>query len=149
MEGSIMKTIYLAYGSNLNLAQMRLRCPTAKPLGTAVLTDYQLLFRGGHGNAVATVEPKKGGQVPVLLWEIEPDDEKSLDIYEGYPYLYRKETVTVAYDGQEVSAMMYVMNRGRPLSTPNCYYYSTILEGYKDCGFDKAILKKAVIDSNT
>lgn len=144
-----MKTIYLAYGSNLNLAQMHRRCPTAKPLGTSVLTDYQLFFRGGHGNAVATVEPMKGGQVPVLLWEIELEDEKSLDIYEGYPNLYQKETVTVAYKGQEVMAMMYVMNNGRPLSTPNCYYYSTILEGYKDCGFEKELLKQAVADSST
>ena len=66
------KTFYLAYGSNLNLEQMAHRCPTAKPIGTAVLKDYQLLFRGGHGGSVATVEPFKGKTVPCLLWEITP-----------------------------------------------------------------------------
>lgn len=40
------KTLYLAYGSNLNLEQMAYRCPTAKPVGQVVLKDYQLLFRG-------------------------------------------------------------------------------------------------------
>ena len=59
---------YLAYGSNMNLEQMAARCPGAKPLGTAVLHDYKLVFRGSRGGAVATVEPHKGGSVPVLLW---------------------------------------------------------------------------------
>ena len=31
---------YLAYGSNLNRYQMRVRCPGAKPLGTAVIKNY-------------------------------------------------------------------------------------------------------------
>ena len=72
------KTFYLAYGSNLNLEQMAHRCPTAKPVGPVVLKDYQLLFRGGHGSAVATVEPFKGKTVPCLLWEITPTDEAAL-----------------------------------------------------------------------
>ena len=37
-------------------------------------------------------------------------------------------------------AMMYVMNEGRLLGQPSCYYY-TILEGYKDAGFDLDILR--------
>jgi hypothetical protein len=28
---------------------------------------------------------------------------------------------------------------------PDAYYYATILHGYRDCGFDEAILKQAVI----
>ena len=89
------KTFYLAYGSNLNLEQMAHRCPTAKPIGTTVLKDYQLLFRGEHGGSVATVEPFKGKNVPCLLWEITPADEAALDRYEGFPFLYRKEKVKV------------------------------------------------------
>ena len=61
------KTFYLAYGSNLNLEQMAHRCPTAKPVGPVVLKDYQLLFRGGHGGSVATVELFKGKTVPCLV----------------------------------------------------------------------------------
>lgn len=36
-----MKKYYLAYGSNLNIRKMALRCPTAKPVGTAVIKDYE------------------------------------------------------------------------------------------------------------
>ena len=52
--------------------------------------NYELLFRG-----VATVEPKEGATVPVLLWKIEPLDEAALDRYEGWPHLYRKEMIDV------------------------------------------------------
>ena len=83
--------LYIAYGSNLNIEQMGFRCPYAVPIGTTVLTDYRLMFRGGmDGNAVATIEPAKGESVPVLLWEITPRDEEALDRYEGWPRLYRK-----------------------------------------------------------
>ena len=75
------------------------------------------------------------------------EDERSLDRYEGYPYLYRKETIKVVLEGEEIKAMVYVMNPGRPLGEPNPYYYNTILEGYIDAGFDREVLDKAVRDS--
>ena len=139
--------IYLAYGSNLHLGQMAYRCPDAKPLGTAMLQDYQLLFRGGNRGAVATVEPKKGHTVPVLLWTISARDERSLDHYEGYPFLYRKETVTVDLDGTPTEAMVYIMNDGKPLGQPSVYYYNTIQQGYLDNDLDVRYLEQGVIDS--
>lgn len=66
--------LYIAYGSNLNLEQMAFRCPTAKVVGKSELKDYELLFRGGRRGAVATVEPKEGSTVPVLIWEIQNRD---------------------------------------------------------------------------
>jgi len=141
------KKLYLAYGSNLNLEQMAHRCPTAKVVGKAEIKNMQLLFRGPHDGAVATIEPRKGSAVPVLVWEITPEDEAALDRYEGFPFLYRKEKFKVRLDGKQVSAMAYVMNEGRPLGTPSCHYYSIILEGYMSAGFDTEILKKAVADS--
>ena len=58
------RKIYIAYGSNLNLPQMAIRCPGAAVIGKSALKDYELVFRGGRRGAVATVEPKKG--VPCL-----------------------------------------------------------------------------------
>jgi gamma-glutamylcyclotransferase (GGCT)/AIG2-like uncharacterized protein YtfP len=140
-----MKKVYLAYGSNMNLEQMAVRCPDAAVIGTTTLRDYQLLFRGGRHSGVATIERKKGSSVPALLWEITTRCEKSLDGYEGYPHLYRKENVTVSLDGDELVAMAYVMNEGLPLATPGVRYYAGILDGYRDCGFDEAILRQAVM----
>lgn len=141
------RKLYVAYGSNLNLSQMAKRCPTARVDGAGVMEGWRLLFRGAHAGAVATVEPFKGGSVPVLIWEITPADEAALDRYEGWPYLYRKETVDVKLAGETVRAMVYIMNEGRPLGQPSCYYYTTILVGYQDAGFDAEILRKATADS--
>ena len=37
--------LYIAYGSNLNLEQMKRRCPTAEVVGTAELRNWRLWFR--------------------------------------------------------------------------------------------------------
>lgn len=142
-----MKTIYLAYGSNLHLEQMAQRCPTARVLGPAKLKGYRLTFRGMNGGAVANIEPDVAGVVPVLLWEIEPLDEKALDRYEGYPVLYRKETVAVTFQGKRIKAMVYVMNEGKPLGAPDGRYYNIIRHGYRKAGFDVGILDRAVKDA--
>ncbi len=142
-----MDKLYLAYGSNLNLEQMSHRCPTARVVGATTIKDYALLFRGQNGGAVATIEPIKGSEVPCLVWEITPTDEMALDRYEGYPFLYRKEIVKVKLGRKTVEVMVYIMNEGKPLNAPSCYYYSTILQGYKSADFDISILKQAIADS--
>ena len=141
------KKLYVAYGSNLNLPQMANRCPTAKLVGASELKGFKLLFRGGHGSAVATFEPSKDSKVPVLIWEITATDEKALDRYEGYPFLYRKENVKVKLNGRNVKAMAYIMNEGKPLGQPSMYYYSVIYDGYKAQNFDIGTLRTALEDS--
>ena len=50
-----------------------------------LLDDYQLVFQ-----RVATIVPRPRAKVPVTIWEIDEECEEALDIYEGYPQLYRK-----------------------------------------------------------
>ena len=142
------KRLYIAYGSNLNLGQMALRCPTAKVIGAARLENRRLLFRGGHIGAVATVERRTDCFVPVLVWELQPRDEAALDRYEGWPHLYRKETARIRLGGKNVLAMLYVMNEGgNPCGLPARGYLDTIREGYKSAGFDLSVLRRAMLDS--
>ena len=77
---------YLAYGSNLNIKQMQMRCPGAKPVGTMVLDGYELLFKGSKTGSYLTIEKKKGGKVPVGIWQVSEQHEKALDRYEGFRY---------------------------------------------------------------
>lgn len=136
--------LYIAYGSNLNLMQMERRCPTAEVIGKTELKDWRLRFRGGRLSAVATVEKANGYKVPVLVWKLQPEDERALDRYEGWPHLYRKEMRRVTVNGKRVYAMIYIMNEsGNPYGTPSGHYLSTILEGYKTAGFDTAPLTEA------
>lgn len=49
------KRYYIAYGSNLNVPQMRMRCPRATILGTANLTGWELLFKGSKTGSYLTI----------------------------------------------------------------------------------------------
>ena len=142
-----IKKLYIAYGSNMNQAQMRQRCPAARVVGTAMLRGYRLLFRGAYRCAVATIEPYPSGAVPVVVWEITPECEAALDLYEGYPHLYEKEIVKLRLAEKPARAMVYVMTAGRLPGVPSAYYYKTILEGYADAGFDTEALKRATVES--
>ena len=139
-----MKTLYLAYGSNMNLEQMRQRCPTATVVGKTILKGHQLLFRGMDYSAVATIEKHPRAAVPVLIWELEPTDEEALDRYEGFPYLYRKEYIKVRHGNEWREAMVYVMNPGRRTGRPSPVYFRTIKDGYFRAGFDTRYLDEAV-----
>lgn len=137
--------LYIAYGSNLNLAQMAGRCPTAEVAGKAVLRGWRLAFR-----SVATIERRIGYSVPVLVWKLRPEDETALDRYEGWPNLYYKENLKVTLDGKRRTAMVYIMNgNSHPYSPPARSYMRTILSGYESAGFDPGILYRAAGESIT
>ena len=140
--------LYIAYGSNLNLEQMKHRCPTAEVVGAAELRNWRLWFRGGTHSAVATIERERRFTVPVLVWRIQPEDETALDRYEGFPLLYRKEALRLTVNGRRVHAMVYIMNTDRhPYGIPSAGYFNTIREGYVSANFDTGILYDAVTHS--
>ena len=70
---------YVAYGSNLNIRQMQMRCPTAKLYAVGEIRDYELQFKGMPDHAYATIAPQEGSSVPAAVWKIQPMDEWSLD----------------------------------------------------------------------
>ena len=94
-----MKRYYIAYGSNLNIPQMRWRCKDAKIVGTAVIKDYRLMFKGSQSGSYLTIEKAEGYVVPVGVWSVSEDDEKHLDRYEGYPDFYYKTEMTLDIKG--------------------------------------------------
>ena len=137
------KKLYIAYGSNLNQGQMAWRCPTARYVGTGMIEGYELKFKGRPNGAYATIDPKKGGTVPVAIWEIQPYDEFRLNQYEGYPNNYFTKNIPVKIGNQEVTGMVYIMNLRAQANLPSDKYYDTVEQGYKDCGLDTAYLEAA------
>lgn len=140
-----MKT-YVAYGSNMNVKQMSWRCPDAEVIGTGELIGWKLTFRGNGRCGVANIEPESGSLVPVVIWKISPQDERNLDVYEGYPHLYIKEYVDVTYKGRKVNGMAYIMTDGHRISGPNGSYLNTIAEGYDDFGLDASELLRIAVE---
>ena len=132
------KRLYIAYGSNINLEQMAHRCPNSKIVSKEMLKGYELEFRG-----VATIVPNDKSEVPILIWEIDGRDEHSLDRYEGFPNLYRKELFEIEVDGEKKECMAYLMNKVQ-ISPPTSYYYNVINQGYEANGMDTSYLRAAL-----
>ena len=125
----MQKRYYIAYGSNLNVRQMRWRCPDARIIGTA--------------------ERAEGYSVPVAVWEVSAADEVKLDRYEGYPAFYYKKEMTIDFAGIRTGrkrrrrVFVYIMHEERPVSVPSRGYVMTCLEGYHDFGFNSRVLTEA------
>lgn len=143
-----MTKLYIAYGSNMDEKQMAYRCPEAQLLGTAEVENYKLLFKGSKTGVYATIESEVGCRVPVLLWEITEQDERNLDRYEGYPRFYYKRELEILFEGEQKTAMVYIMHEENLLGIPSERYQKVILNSYRKFGFDGSVLEKALADSS-
>ena len=145
------KRYYIAYGSNLNIRQMRMRCPGARIMGTSEIEGYELLFKGSQTGAYLTIEEKEGGKVPVAVWSVTEADEAALDRYEGFPAFYYKKELTLPIKGirsgkvRNRKCFVYIMHEDRKIGVPSLAYVKTCLEGYISFGFDEHYLAEAQI----
>ncbi len=148
------QTYYLAYGSNLNLRQMKGRCKNAKKVGTSILKGYRLLFKGVSDCSYLTIEKDEKREVPLGIWLVDENDMRSLDIYEGYPSVYYRKSFNVELtkeDGKKenIEGIAYIMHEDRNLGLPRDTYLETCKEGYSDFGFDEKYLLEAYQESLT
>lgn len=104
-------TRYLfCYGSN-NPKQLAERLERSVTTKRAVAPDYQRVYRGYSQKwqgGVASIQKKKGAMCFGLVVGFSKDDEKKMDYYEGYPYAYKKKTIKVIVDDEEIDAIAYI-----------------------------------------
>lgn len=134
--------LYFAYGSNLNKVQMKRRCPDSVPIIKVKLEGYKLVF-----NRVADIIESPDDAVYGAVYKVSDKDIKNLDIYEGYPRLYRKINVKAEDEnGKLYEAFAYVMNE-KGTGKPSDMYYSIIKQGFKDWDLTLESLKEARLRS--
>ena len=127
---------YIAYGSNMIVDQMLLRCPDAGLIGTGYISGARLEF---YRHATVEKTGDSRDRVPVALWEINESDERNLDWYEGFPAYYIKEEWPVHMsDGSDDSGMIYLMKQICH-SPPADDYYDGIADAYRSLGFESLI----------
>lgn len=148
--------LYGAYGSNLNMSQMQLRCPLAKKIGVVRLPDYELVFRG-----VADIAHKADAEIMLGIWQITDQCESSLDVYEGFPRLYGKKVFDInaghfeaLYDRdidieKNQKLLVYQMIDQTEIYRPNQHYLQSIAKGFVDFGIRKDAIEIAVQNSYT
>ena len=133
--------LYFAYGSNLYHKQMKKRCRDSVYIKCYILKNYKLYFRDNFlGGGVADIQKRKKSQVLGALYRISKRDEKKLDIYENFPKTYIKKYFKIS--GKKV--MFYYMPKKTKFNSPSKRYVNLIIQGYKDCGWNKKILLKTI-----
>ena len=130
--------LYFAYGSNLNLFQMKRRFKDSVFIKKYELKGYRLNFRSKY--RAADIEKSKNSLVPGALFEISKSDEKKLDVYEDYPILYKKLYFT--YYNKIV--MTYIMVNKTEFRYPTERYLNVVKQGYKDCKLNFDYLSRAL-----
>lgn len=136
--------LYLAYGSNMDEDIMKSRCPGAKFIGTGILQNYRLMFKGEEPNSYATIEDWQGYSVPYVLWKITDDDEKELDRFENFPYQYKKQAMALEFDDDECLVMYYAKSDEESVGQPMTHYIDVLGNAYDKYKFDKNILEEAL-----
>lgn len=134
---------YLAYGSNINIFHMKRLCPTAEVLGTCMIPNSSLEFRGDMSNGFwLDLVPSDSSSIPVVIWKMSEISLKTLDDYEGCPSMYIKKTLPITYTGlhstkkTEATAFYYKMRDNFIFGNPTGKYFKLCLEGYSIFGFD-------------
>lgn len=135
---------YFAYGSNMDEQQMEWRCPTARLIGRGALPGYRLNFRKSGSGFYATVDADPECETPILVWAVMPEDEASLDRYEGVESdCYRKHTAEAKIGTETVSGLVYIIPEDRPEGVSEERYFNILEKAYKKFGFDIEFLYAA------
>tara|TARA_B100000686_G_C16641909_1_gene890628 strand:+ start:758 stop:1159 length:402 start_codon:yes stop_codon:yes gene_type:complete len=122
---------------------MKNRCNRSKYIKKYTLNGYKLCFSHKTNHSIyghANIIKDKKSKVIGALWNINKQDEKELDWYEGVDYnYYQKKYFTL--NGKRV---LVYFQKIYYLKKPNSTYLHTIIDGYKDCFLDIAKLKKII-----
>lgn len=123
---------YFAYGSNMDLSQMRRLCGWhCFLLGRAELENFEIgLDKRGYGN----IRPKQGGKVYGLLYEMDEEAVAILDEFEGSPQVFQHKEVTVLdEDKKTIKAYAYIETEDQfGGSYVNLNYWQRVVTAAKD-----------------
>lgn len=125
---------YFAYGSNMSLARLRERVPSATRLGCYLLREHDLRFHkscdDGSGKCDAFFTSNAAHVIYGALFEIDPGQKPDLDRAEGLGYGYDvKQVSVVASDASVIEAMTYVATAIDESLQPYSWYLNHVLIG--------------------
>ena len=98
--------LYFAYGANMDVAAMAIRCPGSKPVGRGRLPRHRFIVtQDGYASVVR--DPRR--EVHGVLWDAGLADIRTLDKFEAVDRgLYVKITQSIIVEGGARRALVYV-----------------------------------------
>jgi hypothetical protein len=133
---------YFAYGSNMNLEQIRSRCSRPEVVSAARLADFRLSFYGHSATwdgALETVEPAPGSHVWGVLYRLSHRDWENLDDSQDArmdgsgQYFHSPATVTDP-EGREHQVRLYRKDAQGEPQNPSREYLEHIVRGATENG---------------
>jgi hypothetical protein len=129
--------IYAAYATNMLSARMAERCPHSPSRSIGWLEGWRLTFGAeehGWEGALATVVEDPSSRVFVRLYDVPPQDERSLDSWESVDIgLYRKLRVRVATLDGDTLAWLYILD-GYEGGLPSARYLGLLADAAEAAG---------------
>ncbi len=124
-----MNIYYFAYGTNLNKKIFLKKFKDAKLVKKYTLKNFKIVFRTKY--IIPDLQKKKYSKVQGLIYKIDKNIEKKLDIYEDYPRLYIKKYFR--YKNKKI--MFYYMKKKTSPVKPRGYYFKVMKNGYRQNNF--------------
>jgi len=120
---------YFAYGTNLNKKIFLKKFKNAKLFKKYTLKNFKIVFRTKY--IIPDIQKKKYSKVQGLIYKIDKNIEKKLDIYEEYPQLYIKKF----FRYKDKKIMFYYMKKKTSPVKPRGYYFKVMKNGYRQNNF--------------
>ena len=133
--GPSPQTLYFAYGSNLWLKQMALRCPNSVKVGTGILYSHKW---GITSRGYANVYPSSNHVVYGTVFTLLEADEVELDRYEGVSggsYIKKDldvELLSTEGESKMIQCLVYIDPSPKGHFRPRKEYIHRINSGLKD-----------------
>ncbi|MEW5773317.1 MAG: gamma-glutamylcyclotransferase family protein [Thermodesulfobacteriota bacterium] len=127
---------YFAYGSNMLSARLRDRCPSARPLGCAVVTGHELRWhkpsKDGSGKCDLFRVDVQGAVAHGVLYQIDASELDALDQAEGRGHGYEQRDIVALLDGTPHTAMTYRATDTDTSLRPYSWYTALVLAGARE-----------------
>lgn len=139
--------LYFAYGSNMMTARLKVRCPSASPVGVAFADDHRLTFwkKGRDGSGKGHLASSPGMFQPGILFTLAADDLTRLDEIEGAGRGYRRadDFAVRRKDTNEITqAATYLATEIDETLQPYDWYLALILAGAHEHALDEEIVRQ-------
>ena len=140
---------YFAYGSNMSLARLLKRVPSAVPLGCHILKEHDLRFHkwcaDGSGKCDAYFTANTDHAIHGALFEIDPNQKAALDRAEGLGDGYdEKEVTVIAGDQSSIRAMTYVATNIVENLQPYSWYLNHVLIGASETSLPIGYIQRKI-----
>ena len=135
----VQNFVCFAYGSNMLIKKLRVRCRNAVKIGVCKIKKHNLKFHkvsiDHSGKCDCELTQIESDEVYGVLFRIPKSEAKSLDKAEGLGNGYEKKKidVTTIEEGKDVAVMYYATDKAKdPNKKPYVWYLNQVIEGAKE-----------------